>query len=79
MAEQAEQKERVPYLVSIKNPKLRYQVLELDEKTMMAKLKGTVGAEFTRDISKPELKKYGYKVEWGAPPQDKARPRKSAD
>jgi hypothetical protein len=50
------------YIQNVKNPNVRFEVLAYDKTTGMGKIKGELGAEFTRDISKPALEKYGYAV-----------------
>lgn len=50
------------YVESVNNPSIRFQVVEYDKVSGMAKLRGAFGAEFTRSIAKPDLKKYGFKV-----------------
>lgn len=50
------------YLENLKNPSVRFKVVSYDKETKQAKLKGGYGAEFTRDISKPSLAKFGYKL-----------------
>lgn len=50
------------YLENIKNPDIRFKVMSYDKETKQAKLKGGYGAEFTRDISKVSLEKFGYKL-----------------
>ena len=49
------------FIDSLRKPGLRYKVLEFDPDTQQAKLIGAMGTEFSRNISKPELEKYGYK------------------
>jgi hypothetical protein len=50
------------YVESINNPSVRFEVLNYDAESGTAKLRGAFGAEFTRSIAKPDLKKYGFKV-----------------
>ena len=50
------------YVESINNPSVRFEVLNYDKESGNAKLRGAFGAEFTRSIAKPDLKKYGFKV-----------------
>ena len=50
------------YVESINNPSVRFEVVTYDKASGMAKLRGAFGAEFTRCISKADLKKYGFKV-----------------
>jgi hypothetical protein len=50
------------YVESVKNPALRFEVLEYDPDTKIGKLQGGVGAVFTRKISKDELEKLGYHI-----------------
>lgn len=51
------------YIESTKaGPVIRFQVLAYDKDSGIGKLKGELGTEFSRDISKPALEKYGYKV-----------------
>ena len=50
------------YIESIKNPAVRFEVMEYDKDTKIGKLKGGFGTVITRDISKAELDKRGYKL-----------------
>lgn len=50
------------YVQNVKNPGVRFEVLEYDNETKIGKLQGGFGAKFSRNISKPELEKYGYKI-----------------
>lgn len=50
------------YVENLKNPDVRFKVMSYDKATKIAKLKGEYGAEFTRDISKEALEKFGYKL-----------------
>jgi adenine specific DNA methylase Mod len=50
------------YIESIKNPAVRFEVLEYDKETKIGKLRGGFGTVITRDISKDELVKRGYKI-----------------
>jgi len=40
----------------------RFEVMEYDKETKMAKLRGEYGAQFSRDISKESLARLGYKI-----------------
>lgn len=50
------------FLEHLDNPVLRFEVLEFDKSTGMGKLRGRHGTEWTRDISKPMLKKCRYRL-----------------
>lgn len=50
------------YVESIKNPALRFEVLEYDRGTKIGKLFGGLGTPFTRNISRAELEKLGYHI-----------------
>lgn len=50
------------YLQSCKNPEIRFEVVGFDADTGIGKLRGLYGAEFSRDISRPQLEKLGYKI-----------------
>lgn len=50
------------YLENVKNPTVRFEVVAYDKETKTAKLKGEYGAEFSRDVSKESLAKFGYKL-----------------
>jgi len=50
------------YVENIKNPGVRFEVMEYDAETKIAKLKGGFGVIFSRNISKPEMEKHGYKI-----------------
>lgn len=50
------------YLENLKDPDVRFKVMSYDKETKVAKLKGGYGAEFSRDISKASLAKFGYKI-----------------
>lgn len=50
------------YVEHIKNPTIRFKVVAYDKETKTARLKGEYGAEFSRDMSKEAMAKYGYKV-----------------
>lgn len=50
------------YVQNVKHPEVRYEVLEYDAATKIAKLKGAIGTVFSRNISKPEMDKYGYTI-----------------
>jgi hypothetical protein len=75
------------YIESIKNPTIRFEVLEYDKDTKIGKLKGGFGTVITRDISKEELQKRGYKIiksetalSLTAPPtSEKPKPKAEAD
>jgi hypothetical protein len=71
------------YAENIKNPNLRFEVIEYDKETKMGKLRGEYGAEFTRELSKEAMKKFGYKIVQSetklpltVPPEPKASPKK---
>ena len=49
------------FLQSIHKPEVRFEILEFDKSTGMAKLKGQM-AEFEEPISKERMEKYGYKI-----------------
>jgi hypothetical protein len=50
------------YLENLKNPTVRFEVVSYDKATHTAKIKGEYGAEFSRDVSKEALAKYGYRI-----------------
>lgn len=50
------------YVENVKDPSVRFQVVSYDKDTKQGKLKGEFGSEFTRDLSKPALDRYGYKL-----------------
>ena len=50
------------YVENIKNPGVRFEVMEYDTETKIAKLKGSFGVIFSRNISKAEMEKHGYKI-----------------
>ena len=50
------------YLENKTNPSIRFEVLTYDKATKVATVRGQYGAEFTRDISKEALEKYGYHI-----------------
>lgn len=65
------------FLVSIRDPRVRFEVLDYDPELRVGKLKGPTGSVFIRDISKKACEKYGYrKVVIDAP---KNVPRKQSD
>lgn len=41
---------------------IRFEVVSYDKETKTARLRGAFGAEFSRDISKPSLEKYNFKL-----------------
>ena len=47
------------YVENIKNPGVRFEVMEYDTETKIAKLKGGFGVIFSRNISKAEMEKHG--------------------
>lgn len=51
---------KVPYIVNIKNPKVKFRVLKFDKATGIGILQGEYGAEFTRNLTKVALTQYGY-------------------
>jgi hypothetical protein len=50
------------YVQSTKNPELRFEVVTYDSASKTATLRGEFGAQFTRDMSKASLQKYGYEI-----------------
>ncbi len=67
------------YIENIKNPTVRFRVLAYDKDSKMGKLAGEYGAEFSRDLSKPALAKFGYRIvksEEELPLASSALPRK---
>jgi hypothetical protein len=50
-----------PFLISERDPRIRYEVISYDPETEDAVLRGPHGLEFGRNISKAECKKWGYK------------------
>lgn len=50
------------YIESIKNPSLRFKVLEYDANTKHGTLMGGFGVTFSRNISKEELQLRGFKI-----------------
>jgi hypothetical protein len=50
------------YIESVKNPNLRFKVVEYNAETKQGTLMGGFGVTFTRNISKEELKLRGFKV-----------------
>lgn len=50
------------YIQHIDNPNVRFQVMEYDKETGEGKLRGGFGSIITRNISKAELEKRGYKI-----------------
>lgn len=50
------------YIENIKDPTVRFRVMSYDAESKMGKLAGEYGAEFSRDLSKASLAKFGYKI-----------------
>lgn len=50
------------YLESTKAKGLRFKIVKLDRATMKATLVGDTGVPFERDISQPQLEKFGYTI-----------------
>lgn len=50
------------YVENASNPDVRFQVMEFDKATGIGKLKGGYGAVISRNISKAELVKRGYRL-----------------
>ena len=50
------------FLVSTRNSQMRFEVLKFDPDTGEGTLRGPLGAEFTRNISKKERERFGYKL-----------------
>lgn len=50
------------YVESVKNSAIRFEVLEYDKESKLGKLKGGFGTVISRNISKPELERLGYKL-----------------
>jgi len=74
------------YVESTKNTNVRFEVLKYDAATKTGLLKGEYGAEFSRDLSKESLAKYGYKIrkseqplELSSQPKPPPIPAKDAD
>jgi hypothetical protein len=50
------------YIENVANPEVRFQVMEYDKETGAGKLRGGYGSVITRNISKAELTKRGYRL-----------------
>jgi hypothetical protein len=50
------------YIENLKDPSVRFRVVEYDKESKMGKLEGEYGAKFSRDLSKASLAKFGYKI-----------------
>jgi hypothetical protein len=50
------------YIQNEANPAVRFEVMEFDKETGTGKLRGGYGAIITRNISKAELIKRGYRL-----------------
>lgn len=50
------------YIENIANPAVRFEVMEYNKETGAGKLRGGYGTVITRNISKAELTKRGYRL-----------------
>jgi len=50
------------YVENLKNPTVRFEVLSYDKETKVAKLLGEYGTEFSRELSKESMAKFGYRI-----------------
>lgn len=50
------------YVEHVRDKAIRFEVLSFDADTNMGKLRGGLGTELMRDISRPMLEKYNYKL-----------------
>jgi len=61
---------------NVKNPKVTFKVVAYDPATGIGTLEGEYGGQFTRNLSKESLSKYGYRVIRGEDTPDPAKKKR---